>query len=140
MTVFTKQPGKYINNWRMRYSICFNAWVNIQGTYVYREYNDSSLNGSLRIYKRPNGSKYVNPKSPGIIKLDELVADCYIPEPQDRKKHILIHKDGNKGNCVASNLEWKVVAKFSPLDDIREAIKGIWVKFDGTVWEEKSQT
>ena len=51
MTAFTKQPDKYINNWRMRYSIRFNAWVNIQGTYVYREYNDSSLNGPLRIYK-----------------------------------------------------------------------------------------
>ena len=133
-----RKPDKYINSWLMRYSVRFNVWVNIQGTYVYREYNDSSLNGPLMIYTRPDGSKYLNPKSPGTIELDELVANCWKPEPQDGKKHILIHKDSNKGNCAASNLEWEEVARFSPTEHIREAIKGIWVQFDGTVYQDQS--
>lgn len=44
MTKIKKQPDKYINSWLMRYSTHFNAWVNKQGTYVYREYNNPSLN------------------------------------------------------------------------------------------------
>lgn len=137
MVKYTPKSEKYINNRLMRYSPRFNAWVDEQGTYVYREYNDPSKNGPLRIYTRPDGSKYVAPQFPGIIELDILIALCWKPEPQDGKKHILIHKDGNKGNCAASNLEWKEVARFSPTDDIREAIKGIWVSFKGTVWEEE---
>ena len=138
MSKYTPKPEKYINNRRMRYSPNYNAWVDIQGTYVYREYNDPKLNGALMIRQRSDGSKYLSTKSHGDIALDKLVADCWNPEPQDGKKYIHIHKDGNLGNCAASNLEWKEVAKFSPTDPIHEAIKGIWVKFDGTVWEEKS--
>lgn len=136
MKKYTQKPDKYINNRLMRYSPRFNAWVDIQGTYVYREYNDPSKNGPLSIYTRADGSKYVAPKFPGIIEMDIFVALCWKPEPQNGKKHILIHKDGNKGNCAASNLEWKEVARFSPTDDMREAIKGIWVKFDGTVYQD----
>lgn len=122
----------------MRYSPRFNAWVNRQGTYVHREYNDRSLNGPLRIYTRLDGSKYLNTQIPGIIELDKLVADCYVPEPQDGRKYILIHKDGNKANCSADNLEWKEERRFSPTDTIRKVLKSIWVRFDGTVWREKS--
>lgn len=137
MRKYTPKPDKYINNRRMRYSPNHNAWVDEEGTYVYREYNDPSKNGPLRIHQRLDGSKYVAPKFPGIIELDILVAECWNSEPQDGKKHVLIHKDGNLANCAASNLEWKEVARFSPTDPIREAIKGIWVSFKGTVWEEE---
>lgn len=122
----------------MRYSFRFNAWVNRQGTYACREYNNRNLNGPLRIYTRLDGSKYLNTQFPGIIELDKLVADCYVPEPQDGRKYILIHKDGNKSDCSADNLEWKEIRRFSPTDTIREVFKGIWVRFDGTVWTEKS--
>ena len=85
MTKFKKQPDKYINNRLMRYSPRFNAWVDIQGTYVYREYNDPSKNGPLSIYTRADGSKYVAPKFPGIIEMDIFVALCWKPEPQNGK-------------------------------------------------------
>lgn len=137
MTKFKKQPDKYINSWWMKYSPHYNAWTNEPGTYVYREYNDPKLNEPLMIRQRPDGSKYLSTKSYGDIALDKLVADCWNPEPQDGKKHILIHKDGNKGNCAASNLEWKEVRRFSPTDDMREVIKGIWVSFKGTVYQDE---
>lgn len=138
MRKYKTKPDKSIQGYWMRYSSKYNLWVNEQGTYVYREYNDPNLNGPLKIRQRQDGSKYLNTKSHGEVELDKLVADCYVSEPQDGRKYILIHKDGNKGNCNASNLEWKEERRFSPTDTIREVIKDIWVRFDGTVWREKS--
>ena len=132
MTRFIPKAEKYIQ------SAKYNLWVNRNGDRVYREYNDSYMNRFSHIYSRPDGSKYLNTQIPGIIELDELVADCYVPEPQDGRKYILIHKDGNNANCSADNLEWKEERRFSPTDTIREVIKDIWVRFDGTVWREKS--
>lgn len=138
MTRFIPKAEKYIQSYLMRYSPKYNLWVNRNGDRAYREYRDSSKNSFLRIYSRPNGSKYLNTQIPGIIELDKLVADCYVSEPQDGRKYILIHKDGNNANCSADNLEWKETRRFSPTDTIREVLKGIWVRFDGTVWREKS--
>lgn len=138
MRKYKTKPDKSIQGYWMRYSSKYNLWVNEQGTYVYREYNDPNLNGPLKIRQRQDGSKYLNTKSHGEVELDKLVSDCYVSEPQDGRKYILIHKDGNKGNCNASNLEWKEERRFSPTDTIREVIKDIWVRFDGTVWREKS--
>ena len=133
------KKDKYITNILMRYSSKLNLWIPRKGYPVYREYNDASLNRFLKIHTRPDGSKYLNLKSPGIVELDELVADCYVPKPMDGRKYELVHKDGNKGNCSASNLEWRVLKQFSPLDPIRSIQKDLWVNFDGTVWKEKGK-
>lgn len=138
MRKYKAKPDKSIQGYWMRYSSKYNLWVNWNGDRVYREYNKSSLNRFLKINIRSDGSKFLNLKSPGIVELDELVADCYVPKPVDGKTYGLTHKDGNLGNCNASNLEWKEVKNYSLLSTIREALKGIWVKFDGTVWKEKS--
>ena len=69
------QTPKTINGKFMRYSPKYNVWVNREGSYAYREYNDSKLNGPLKIHQRSDGSKFLNTKSPGIIELDQLVAD-----------------------------------------------------------------
>lgn len=129
-----KSP-KTINGKFMRYSPKYNAWVNREGTYAYREYNDPNLNGSLKIHQRADGRKFLNTKSPGIIELDKLVADCFMPMPQDGKKYDLIHKDGEKGNCDFANLEWQRVARFNPLDTKRTLPNGITVSFDGKFYE-----
>lgn len=126
---------KTINGKFMRYSSKYNVWVNREGSYAYREYNDSKLNGPLKIHQRADGSKFLNTKSPGIIELDQLVTDCFMPMPQDGKKYDLIHKDGKKGNCDFANLEWQQVARFNPLDTKRTLPNGIIVSFDGKFYE-----
>lgn len=129
------QTPKTINGKFMRYSPKYNVWVNREGSYAYREYNDSKLNGPLKIHQRSDGSKFLNTKSPGIIELDQLVADCFIPMPQDGKKYVLIHKDGKKENCDFSNLEWQWVPRFNPLDTLRTLPNGITVSFEGKFYE-----
>lgn len=79
---------KLVNGKLMKYSPKYNVWVNCEGTYAYREYNDPNPNGSLKIHQRADGSKFLNTKSPGIIELDKLVADCFMPMPQDGKMYI----------------------------------------------------
>lgn len=129
------QTPKIINGKFMKYSSRYNVWVNREGTYAYREYNDSKLNGPLKIHQREDGSKFLNTKSPGIIELDQLVADCFYPMPQDGKKYILNHKDGKKENCDFSNLEWQQVPKFNPLGTHRTLPNGITVSFEGKFYE-----
>ena len=131
------QSPKNINGRSMRYSPKYNVWSNQEGSYVYREYNNPSLNSALVIHNRTDGSKYLNTKSPGVIELDELVADCFKPMPQDGKKYVLMHKDGNLSNCSAFNLEWKQVARFSPDDDKRKLANGLTVTFEGNVYDGK---
>lgn len=97
---------KVINGRTMRYALKFNVWVNREGTFAYREYKDSSLNCPLRIYSKPDNSKYLNTQSHGEIPLDEAVSICFKPMPKNGNKYKLIHKDGNLGNCHASNLDW----------------------------------
>ena len=136
----TKQKIKapqMINGRMMRYCVKYNVWVNNAGDYAYREYNDPTWNCPLIIHTRPDGSKFLNTKSHGEIPLDEAIAICYRPMPNDGKKYILIHKDGNLGNCQANNLEWKEVRKYDPLATERTLDNGLKVKADGTILDKK---
>lgn len=126
----------------MRYSAKFNVWVNSDGNYVYREYNNKDYNRPLIIHKRPDGSKYLNTIQPGIIELDELVAECYVPKPQDGKKYVLVHKDDNKYNCKAANLEWRLdmaAYKAYLLSKKRKVSNGLTVSFTGEVYDGKNK-
>lgn len=51
------QIPKIINGKFMNYSSRYNVWVNREGTYAYREYNDFKLNGPLKIHQRVDGNK-----------------------------------------------------------------------------------
>lgn len=128
---------KMINGRMMRYCVKYNVWVNNAGDYAYREYNDSTWNCSLIIHTRPDGSKFLNTKSHGEIPLDEAIAICYRPMPNDGKKYELIHNDGNLGNCQANNLEWKEVRKYKPTATKRKLDNGLEVKADGTILDKK---
>lgn len=128
---------KMINGRMMRYCVKYNVWVNNAGDYAYREYNDPTWNCPLIIHTRPDGSKFLNTKSHGEIPLDEAIAICYRHMPNNGKKYILIHKDGNLGNCQANNLEWKEVRKYDPLATERTLDNGLKVKADGTILDKK---
>lgn len=128
---------KIINGRMMRYCVKYNVWVNNAGDYAYREYNDPTWNCPLIIHTRPDGSKFLNTQSHGEIPLDEAIAICYRPMPNDGKEYILIHKDGNLGNCQANNLEWKEVRKYGPLATERTLDNGLKVKVDGTILDKK---
>lgn len=131
-----KQPfEKDINGRKMRYCKKYNIWVNREGTYAYREYNDPSWNRNLIIYPKPGKGKFLNTKSHGEIPLDKVVAICFKPMPKDGNKYVLIHKDGNLSNCHAFNLEWKQVLKYSPADKTRKLNNGLIVKSNGEIFD-----
>lgn len=130
---------KMINGRTMRYCVKYNVWVNNAGDYAYREYNDPAWNCPLIIHTRPDGSKFLNTKSHGEIPLDEAIAICYRPMPNDGKKYILIHKDNNLGNCHANNLEWKEVRKYDILDTERTLDNGLVVTVEGKIFDEKKE-
>lgn len=60
----------------------------------------------LKINADSNG-KYVIHDWYGKVDIDKAVITCYCsPYPQDGKRYIIHHKDGNLLNCDRSNLEW----------------------------------
>lgn len=139
MTTLKIKAPKEINGRIMRYCIKYNVWVNQEGNYVYREYNDPALNRSLVIHTRADGSKYLNTKSHGEIPLDEVVAICFKPMPKDGYEYRLIHKDGYIGNCSAYNLEWEKVITYLPTDTKRKLNNGIVVGIDGTIYDKNKK-
>lgn len=125
-----------VSNVILRISKKYGIRVNWAGTRVYKEYNTTDWNRFLQIHANADGSKFLNVK-PKNVPLDELVADAYNPMPKDGKKYILIHKDGDLGNCQANNLEWKQVRKYKPTATKRKLDNGLEVKVDGTILDKK---
>lgn len=125
---------KKIKGILLRYSKKYNLWVNKKGTHVYREYMNKDHNKFLQIHIRYDGSKYISLTFPGIVELDELVADCYKPMPRDGKKYVLVHKDNNQENCSASNLEW-----YEQTSNKRITRRGIIAKSNGSFYDDKKE-
>ncbi len=118
----------------LRISKKYGIRVNWAGTRVYKEYNTTDWNRFLQIHTNVDGSKFLNVK-PKNVPLDELVADAYNPMPKDGKKYILIHKDGDLGNCQANNLEWKEVRKYKPTATKRKLDNGLVVTVEGKIFD-----
>ena len=118
----------------LRISKKYGMRVKWAGTRVYKEYNTTDWIRFLQIHTNADGSKFLNVK-PKNVPLDELVADAYNPMPKDGKKYVLIHKDGNLGNCQANNLEWKQVRKYAPLATKRTLDNGLVVTVEGKIFD-----
>lgn len=123
-----------VSNVILRISKKYGIRVNWAGTRVYKEYNTTDWNRFLQIHANADGSKFLNVK-PKNVPLDELVADAYNPMPKDGKKYILIHKDGDLGNCQANNLEWKEVRKYKPTATKRKLDNGLVVTVEGKIFD-----
>ncbi len=131
---------KEINGRKMRYCKIYDIWVNKEGTYAYREYNTPEWNNALQIYTRGDGSRYLNPKIPGVIEMDKAVAICFKPMPKDGNKYVLVHKDGNLSNCHVYNLEWKLLAKTSTTAGGNgKPVCGLTVKPDGRIFKKRKE-
>lgn len=133
--IYKKQPlDIVVGGITLRYSVKYNIRVNKEGTRAYREYNDPGWNRFLQIHTDINGSKFLN-ITPKTVQLDEAVADCFKPMPNDGKKYKLIHKDGNLGNCQANNLEWEEIRKYSPTATKRKIDNGLVVEVNGNIYD-----
>ncbi len=131
---------KIIEGYNVRYAYKENLWVNKEGTFVYREYNDKSWNTKLWIQSDADGTKYVAPHHPGRINVDKLVATCFLPKPEDEKNYQLIHKDGNLSNCHVNNLEWKEIVpslqeRINAVSDRKKLPNGLTVTCNGEVYQ-----
>ena len=83
------------------------VYVSRDGKYIHSETQ------RLTIYGNADEEPYVliNKRKYNVA---TLVSICYVPEPKDGKKYVLVHKDGNLQNCDKSNLEWQLcVYKFN---------------------------
>lgn len=138
--IYKRQPPeKVIAGITMKYNMKFNVWVNLEGTRAYREYTKSEWNRFLQIHTNVDGSKYLD-VHPQSIHLDEVVAGCFNPMPEDGKEYKLIHKDGNLGNCHAYNLEWKepvssLAGRIASVGQPQKLDNGLTVTFKGEIYE-----
>jgi len=83
--------------------------VNENGDKVTRTYKskdprfpDNTVELTIHIDK--DGNKYVSLRKEGRIRVDQMVATCFVYKPSG--DYLLVHKDGDPRNCKASNLEW----------------------------------
>lgn len=77
---------------------------------TYKDVRTITKIGSPQMLERQvdkDGNLYVEIRNPVKMKLriDELVARCYLPRP-NKWQTLLIHLDGNKNHCWADNLKW----------------------------------
>ena len=121
----------------MTFSVNYNYWVNRDGTRVYREYKDSTMNRFLIINIRSDGSKFIKSKNKGELELDQVIADSFKPKPKDWRSYERIYIDAYKGNCNVSNLFWKRIPKYSATELKRKHYLSLFVTSDGEVFDGK---
>ena len=84
----------------------------IKFTHTHEAYEDGRIRNFktgtwLKFQKSPNGYYKVDIFIDGrnkTITVHRVIAECFVPNPL--KKKTVNHKDGNKLNNLASNLEW----------------------------------
>lgn len=87
----------------------------------------------------PDGRKYVTNRFKIDFSVSKLVADCWCPKcPNDGKRYMLSHKDGNLGNNNCTNLEW-LPYKYKHTTDKKTVVVcygvGLTVYKDGRIME-----
>jgi len=94
--------------------------VSDDGQVFAMNYRNSQMIGRLRPYRNPKTrcGGYLRVNINGRQRdVHRLVAECFVPKPPGEKLEVN-HKDGNKLNNSASNLEW-----VSHLDNVRHAYR-----------------
>lgn len=106
---------KKFKNKTCRYYKAGSVWVSQDGTVIAYVENVKDKQWGWpqtkthypRKLKRINGDVYFDNRFSYHYDLDKAVATCWCkPIPKDGKRYTLRHKDGNKQNCHAFNLEW----------------------------------
>ena len=92
------------------YKACY-AWVSDDGTLVVVPDKNNKWNPSgkkkIAITTDQDGKKIANGLYGYVIDVAKAVIVCFCPpKPQDGKKYLISHKDGNIGNCHYQNLAW----------------------------------
>ena len=81
-------------------------WVADSGDFVSHYEKGGRYKGSCRILKDHRGP-FVRGTYSGMVYLEEAVITCFCPPcPNDGKRYMINHKDGNWMNCNYHNLEW----------------------------------
>ena len=81
-------------------------WVADTGDFVSHYEKGGRYKGSCRILKDHCGP-FVKGTYGGMVYLEKAVITCFCPPcPNDGKKYMINHKDGNWMNCHYKNLEW----------------------------------
>lgn len=83
-----------------------NYRINCEG--CIRKYNEAQFKKELYLVKHSNGTYYVNLEYDNtfiLMPVNRLVAAEFV-ERRTKADIFIIHKDGNRSNHHASNLEW----------------------------------
>lgn len=119
----------------VRYYRAGSIWVSSDGTVVGMSDRKNHIK-NLSIKSDANG-RYVVHDWYGRVQLDEAVITCYCPPcPNDSRRYVIIHKDGDLANCDKSNLKWEPYHyKQATTDKVKLDINGITftVCWDGTI-------
>lgn len=114
----TPREGEFFRPLMDEYSIPY--WVSNMG-YIY-----SSMSGKiLRMDKRKDGYVIVHLQDPDYKSVPKylhlIVADNFVPKPESDEPLEVDHKDGNKSNNSADNLEWVTHAENMRRAKVRQA-------------------
>lgn len=113
-------------------------WVSEDGTEAYQPGKIKGTKQKMIVKIDKDGYKHVKHTWGHIVGIAKAVVTCFcVPKPNDGKRYVINHKDGNISNCHRYNLEWKLdhynptTADSIPLKYGKEKFT---VKKDGTVW------
>ena len=134
MTMKTKPKKATINGVECRYYYAGKIYVSRDGTVAGALRSTGIKPVSIIV---DDGEKYAKVNKNKLVAIEQAVMKCYCPpKPVDTKRYCISHKDGDKLNCDADNLEWAIdhyEHTTDPSIDLRCLGKKITVFKDGHV-------
>ena len=116
-------------------------WVSYSGNLLAYNYKGKTSYPKKEVH--PNGRMYVKNAIGATVFIDEAVITCWCkPCPNDGKKYVVNHIDGNLSNNYYKNLEWVPYHYQHTTTDTTEIFlygERLTVSKDGEVWDQKGQ-
>ena len=81
---------------------------------IYKDYGDNMFFPKATFINKTNNYLYCNityPEGQRQRRVHILVAEAYVDNPNPQEYTIVMHKDNNKNNPIASNLQWGTVSQ-----------------------------